>query len=362
MWRCPKERAIKIFKAIDKGKSGLPFASASTIYSKNSALEDLSRSYRYYSINADILYLIRKGYLEGEKVDYMNVHPDFVGQEYGNLEITPEGMNYWEEGNTEQESFLHPEIREHCLPLYQNANYKKCIEDAFGVVRSAYKEKFNGEKVPENFSNLFHIPGAFGTPGSKEDQNFQKGCLRTLYSINSFRNDIEHGKKKRNDESEASESDAMHYMYLSSLALHFLDKMKKHPNKLHPVNRNDYKNEKMSGLIKFDHSNNNGEYQIGNGVNIFTIRVSSCGDDSLYLYNDPSDIRGVGLIEDIHTPLKDISTGDLVGVDMSSRFRVIHINNVGVLLNKDGVYALLRLKTAIREKSAYTEIEYYICK
>ena len=105
MWRCPKERAINIFEAIFRARSGFEFAP--TIFSKDSALEDLSRSYRFsVHLNADILYLIRKGYLKGEKMDYMKMSPVFLGQEYGNLEITPEGMNYWEEGNMEQESFL----------------------------------------------------------------------------------------------------------------------------------------------------------------------------------------------------------------------------------------------------------------
>ncbi len=125
-----------------------------------------------------------------------------------------------------------------------------------------------------------------------------------------------------------------------------------------------FKLQLMKGTIKFDYSNNDGMYQIGKGLYSFTIKVSSCGDNSLYLYRDPSNMKGVGLIKNRtnDVSLSSISKNRLASVDMSSRTRIIDLQNIGVLLNKNEKYALLRLKKANRNDPFYAEIEYSILK
>lgn len=264
-------------------------------------------------------------------------------------------MNHYNGENEEQENFLHLKIKNSCLPLYREAKYRFCTQEAFKIVRSTYKEKFGSETIPDEFLSIYHVSGAFGSNGSKEDKNFQNGCLCIFRSINYFRNDMEHG-----DENDVSKGDAMHYMYLSSFALNFLDRMETYSNNLHPFNQADYISKKQKDTINFNYSNNNGRYKIGEGVNGFTIDVSKSGDDSLHLYNDPCDIRGIGLLEGTNGDLKDIDRTNLKRVDMSSRSRTINTNNLGVLLNQNGVYAFLRLKRATRSPDFNAEIEYCI--
>ena len=99
MYKCQKQKCMTIFEAVTD-----PFA---RIYlGKNTALEGIAETVGTFFLNEDIKYLIRKGYLTGEKVDYIKGYPDFIGQEYGNLEMTPDGMNYWEEIEN-QGDFLH---------------------------------------------------------------------------------------------------------------------------------------------------------------------------------------------------------------------------------------------------------------
>lgn len=139
---------------------------------------------------------------------------------------------------------------------------------------------------------------------------------------------------------------------------------KSSPNDVYPFVRNDYKNEKMKGTVKFDYSNNDGMYQIGKELYRFTIRVSSRDNNSLHLYNYPGDIKGVGLVDGMprSMPLSDIKEYTLDNVDMSSKARSIDLSNTGVLLNKNDMYALLRLKKATRGAPHYAEIEYFILR
>ena len=256
------------------------------------------------------------------------------------------------DGNISDLPSLHKEIREKCLDLYKQGHYRKCVKHAFGIVRSVYKEKFCSEKIPEGFLQLYHVSGSLGNLASKEDKNFQSGCEHIFRSINNFRNEMEHTEQRRS----IPIDDTIHYLYLCSKALYLLEKTEKYTNKLHPFSRNDYKNEKRKGVIKFDYSNNNGCYQIGRDLDTFTIRVSGCGDNILYILNDPEDIKGVGLIHE------DVNECQLADTDMSSRHRMINTKNTGVLLNTNNIYALLKLKKANREHPHTAKIEYHIYK
>ena len=254
--------------------------------------------------------------------------------------------------------FLHPSIKDGCLESYKADAYTRCTKEAFSLVRSVYRNKFNSENVPNDFLKSYHVTKTLGDIGSQEDKNFQIGCEHIFRSINKFRNTIEHGDAK------ISKEDAEHYLYLASMALGFLDTLKLYPNNTHPLGRTDYQSEKDKGTINFNYSNNNGRYEIGKGPHSFTIKVSSRGDNSLHLYNDF--IKGVGLIDNgddaRKTPLENIKTENLKNVDMSSGNRVIDLNNTAVLLNHQNRYGLLRLESATRHPSCEAKIRFHICK
>ena len=260
--------------------------------------------------------------------------------------------------NTIEIPHLHQEIKDACFDLYKLSKYRTCVKKAFSIVRSGYRNKFSGERIPEKFSEIYYVSGSLCQKGSQGDKDFQNACKSILRSVNNFRNNIEHS----NEDIDIPENVAIHYLYLCSMALDILDKTQKYTNRLHPFARSDYKNEKMKGTIKFDYSNNDGMYQIGKDSYCFTIKVSSCRDNSLHLYKDPVDIEGVGLVKGLNKVLSNIDKNQLVGVDMSSKTRIIDLSHIGVLLNKNGMYALLRLKKATRCAPFSAEIEYFILR
>ncbi len=259
----------------------------------------------------------------------------------------------------EELNFLHPEIKKYCLEDYNLKKYECCVKKSFSLVRNRFNKKFeNGDKVPkqEDFQKTYYIENHFNETDSKEDRNFRDGCYNIFRSINHFRNSIEHSK---NNNLSIANEDVLYFMSLSSFALKLLEKTNLYTDISNPLSRDDYKNESMKGTIDFDYSNNNGVYRIGSKIYEFDINVSSCGENSLYLYNDSSNIMGVGLVED-NKKLSEIKEGETKRIDMSSRSRVIDTSNIGVLLNKNNKYALIKLKKATRDKNHQAIIDYSI--
>ena len=166
---------------------------------------------------------------------------------------------------------------------------------------------------------------------------------------------IEHSEIER----EISKKHTIHCLYLSDVALNILEETKLYSNHLHPYDKNNYLNEKSRAEVTFDYSNNNGIYEIGLISNRFTIKVSSCGDNVLHLYKDPTGIKGVGLLN-TDKIFKDIEMEDLKNVDMSSRVRKWDTKNIGVLLNDKNKYAILKLRSASRDKPCIATFEFRI--
>ncbi len=71
--------------------------------------------------------------------------------------------------------------------------------------------------------------------------------------------------------------------------------------------------------MTFDYSNNSGRYVIGAGDRTFTLAFGESGRGSIYLYNDPKDIRTVALAPGVM---------DVAG-----------IGDAGVLCNDKGYWA-----------------------
>ncbi|MDR1583893.1 MAG: toll/interleukin-1 receptor domain-containing protein [Prevotellaceae bacterium] len=94
------------------------------------------------------------------------------------------------------------------------------------------------------------------------------------------------------------------------------------------------------GNVTFDYSNNNGRYTIGQNEFMFELAFSKSSNRSIYIYNDPQSINTVALVKDV-TEIYLIK--DARHYDASSRVRCPQINQIGVLQNKNGFYAAIKI-------------------
>lgn len=94
------------------------------------------------------------------------------------------------------------------------------------------------------------------------------------------------------------------------------------------------------GTATFDYSSHDGRYRIGDGVYLFETQWSKASDTTIYLYNDPSSIRGVALAPRGAELDKIVDASVL---DYSSRVRSPEEGRIAVLENNNGFYAALRI-------------------
>ena len=99
-------------------------------------------------------------------------------------------------------------------------------------------------------------------------------------------------------------------------------------------------NQRLSGRVTFDYSNNNGKYIIGNNELLFETAWSKASDDSIYILNDPASIKGVALALGKHR-ITDIN--DASSYDMTSRTRTPQEGEIVILKNRFGNYAALKI-------------------
>lgn len=105
------------------------------------------------------------------------------------------------------------------------------------------------------------------------------------------------------------------------------------------------------GTVRFDYSNYNGRYRIGQGIYEFETAWSKASDVSIYCYNDPPSVRGVALAPAGAT-VADIS--DAGALDYTSRVRNPRVGQVVVLENAHGFFAALRL-AEIKDSSRHDD-------
>jgi hypothetical protein len=102
-----------------------------------------------------------------------------------------------------------------------------------------------------------------------------------------------------------------------------------------------YVSRSLEGRVNdFNYTNNNGIFTIGHDSYTFDTQWSSCGPYCMHVYNDPDTIDGVGLVSDA---IDIDQVTDPTTYDMSSRSRIIPVNNVLVLKNNNGYYAVIKL-------------------
>ena len=123
-----------------------------------------------------------------------------------------------------------------------------------------------------------------------------------------------------------------------------------------------YQNIENSGCFCFDYSNNNGEYTIGDGRNLFVTKWSKASNTSIHAYIGGDGIVGLARIK---API-DLQSALLSPCDFSSRTRTPQIGDVIIWKNKFGQYAgtqILSIKDDTRgEAKDELSCEYMIYK
>ncbi len=101
-----------------------------------------------------------------------------------------------------------------------------------------------------------------------------------------------------------------------------------------------------SGQAIFDFSSNNGTYEVGDGDTSFTTMWTRADRQSVYIYNDPTNIRAVALAERASS-IESIK--DARRFDYSSRSHRPRMGQIVLLENIQGAFAALKI-IAIKDK------------
>ena len=117
------------------------------------------------------------------------------------------------------------------------------------------------------------------------------------------------------------------------------------------------------GIIRFDYSNNNGRYVIGQNNFTFELKFSKASRRSIHLYNDPVSIKTVAIAKEFSI-FEEITDARIY--NGSSRTRTPKVGEITVIQNKNGYYAAIKI-ISIKDDSRgddYDEIifEYMIQK
>jgi hypothetical protein len=96
----------------------------------------------------------------------------------------------------------------------------------------------------------------------------------------------------------------------------------------------------LTGEARFNYSNYDGRFRIGEGSCEFETRWSKASSSAIYCYIDGTNVRGVTLAP------KGVKTGALSKVasyNFTSRVRTAELNRFVVLQNTNGVFAILKI-------------------
>ena len=95
-----------------------------------------------------------------------------------------------------------------------------------------------------------------------------------------------------------------------------------------------------SGEVVFDYSNHDGRYMIGSGVLEFETVWTKASDTRIHVYNDPSSINGVALVQRCSS-ISEVHNAKCL--DYTSRIRTVAVGGIVVLRNTEGFYAAIHV-------------------
>lgn len=101
-----------------------------------------------------------------------------------------------------------------------------------------------------------------------------------------------------------------------------------------------YGNKRLRGRDSFNYSSNNGLFTIGSGEYAFGTRWTKSSDINIYLYSDHDSIDSIALADNV---MHFGEVRNAKAFDFTSRHRSIKENQIAVLKNKSGHYALVRV-------------------
>lgn len=111
-------------------------------------------------------------------------------------------------------------------------------------------------------------------------------------------------------------------------------------------NRTTYGTADSAGEAVFAYENNNGRFTLGSGAQRFVLHVTGAGDGSFYIYNEDVETHAVALAVD--TSLAELA--DPLAYDMSSRYRLVQVGDVAIIVNSEGhVAAIEPLQVTTRD-------------
>ena len=111
------------------------------------------------------------------------------------------------------------------------------------------------------------------------------------------------------------------------------------------------------GTFTFDYSNNNGEFAVGEGDNIFRTCWSKASDVSIYAYKDGKGISAIALLKNAG----DIQNIKKIEADFSSRCRCPHIGDAIVWKNDKGNFAITKV-ISIKDDSRGSDHDELCCE
>ncbi len=106
-----------------------------------------------------------------------------------------------------------------------------------------------------------------------------------------------------------------------------------------PKDRLQALSEKFRDTVTFYYSNDDGKYRIGEGEKRFDLKWGKHGEGSVYLYNDPGNIRAIAVADKLS--IDEIE--DASSYNISSRVCVVGIGEIAVLQNAHGYWAAARI-------------------
>lgn len=112
------------------------------------------------------------------------------------------------------------------------------------------------------------------------------------------------------------------------------------PKTLHAESSPDYQNRALSGEVRFDYSNNNGRFTLGEGHFLFETAWSKSDNVSIVGYSDPPSISGIALAKEAD---RIEAVKDAAAYDYSSRTRRPQVGQVLLWRNQNGLYAATRI-------------------
>lgn len=101
-----------------------------------------------------------------------------------------------------------------------------------------------------------------------------------------------------------------------------------------------YGNRRLKGRDSFNYSSNNGIFTIGKDQLSFATQWTKASGEAIHLYSDQISIDAIALADNVSS-FKEIRNAE--AFDFTSRTRTLKENEIAVLKNNNGYYALIRI-------------------